>query len=174
MHERTYEVCTSKYFGFLVRTADSMISSGGVSIYYLAQDDRWMLLQLHATNIPGFQNHAFPHNLLCAFVWLISFTRAVANRDQDRSLASVSRVWLLNRSCTCPVPPTPQKLAGDLLFLCSVRQGGRYHPQGRPKAMCLGNRQCKAGISWPLRTGPSLHLNNKIGSLVKSTYNPGC
>lgn len=145
----------------------------------LAEDDRSLLVQLHVTNIPRFQNHAFPHDLLWAFVWLISFTRAVANRDQDRSLASVSRVWLLNRSCTCPVPPTPpppsQKLTGDRLVIpAQSTPGGRYHPQGRPKAaMCLGNRQCKAGISWPLRTGPSLHLN-KIGSLVNSTYNPGC
>lgn len=81
--------------------------------------------------------------------------------------------WVLGKALagsgclTDPAPAHPAyptllqpKLTGDRLFLCSVRQGGGpYHPQGRPKAMCLANRQCKAGISWPLRTGPSLHLN---------------
>lgn len=69
-----------KYFGFLVRTAESIMilvwrcqhSKKVECARDLAQDDRWMplciilglLVQLHATNIPGFQNHAFPHDPL--------------------------------------------------------------------------------------------------------------
>lgn len=126
-----------------------------------------VLLQLPATNIPD--SCIFTRPAL-GFVWLILFTRAVANRDQDRSLASVSGVWLLTRSCACPaqLPPQP-KLTGDRLFLHSVRQG-RYHPQGRPKAMCLGNRQCKAGIFGPWGRDPPCTSTKFVALWIEQTY----
>ena len=98
-----------------------------------------VLLQLPATNIPD--SCIFTRPAL-GFVWLILFTRAVANRDQDRSLASVSGVWLLTRSCACPaqLPPQP-KLTGDRLFLHSVRQGDDIIHKGaqRPCVWETGN-----------------------------------